>query len=82
MPSPRPSMEQRAARRRRTMVERLVHSHEEVEEFNREFWRSVGHEVRFAAAWDMVLDVSRMRGKRARQPRLRRSVTKLEHRES
>lgn len=73
-------MEERAAVRRRTMIARLVHSHEEVDEFNREFWRRAGHEAKFAAAWDMLLDVQRMRGKRGRQPRLQRSVEALERR--
>jgi hypothetical protein len=76
-----PALERRAAARRRRISARVVRSHDEIAEFNREFWRRQGHEARFEAAWDMMLDVLRMRGERARQPRLRRSVAVLERRE-
>lgn len=45
--------------------------------FDLEFWRRVGAEGRFAAAWDMVTEASAMRGEDARQPRLQRSVLRV-----
>ena len=49
--------------------------------FDIEFWRRVGAEGRFAAAWEMVLEAQAMRGvKDAREPRLQRSVLRIERR--
>jgi hypothetical protein len=42
--------------------------------FDQAFWKRVGPEGRFSAAWDMVLEVNAIRGKERREPRLRRSV--------
>jgi hypothetical protein len=44
--------------------------------FDREFWDRVGHEGRFAAAWDLVNEVHAFRGTNA-QPRLSRSVLRI-----
>jgi hypothetical protein len=49
--------------------------------FDREFWRRVGPEGRFAASWDMVAEVSALRDAYAGQSRLQRSVVRLERRE-
>lgn len=49
-------------------------------DFDLEFWAKVGAEGRFEAAWDMVCDLNRWKGKNASQPRLQRSVASLKQR--
>jgi hypothetical protein len=49
--------------------------------FDVEFWRRVGAEGRFAAAWEMVCEADAIRGvQNAREPRLQRSVLRIERR--
>ena len=49
--------------------------------FDLEFWRRVGAEGRFAAAWEMVCEADAIRGvQNARQPRLQRSILRIERR--
>ena len=50
--------------------------------FERSFWRSVGPEGRFAAAWEMVLEAELFRGKDAGESRLQRSVQRIQRRAS
>ncbi len=54
-----------------------AYSFQEAEEFNRKFWRRAGATARFAAAWDMVGEYLKMKGKHGHKPRLRRDVVKL-----
>ncbi|OGQ48426.1 MAG: hypothetical protein A3H42_00650 [Deltaproteobacteria bacterium RIFCSPLOWO2_02_FULL_46_8] len=49
-------------------------------EFDIKFWGRVGAEGRFAAAWEMVCDLPKWKGKRAGQPRLQRSVASFKQR--
>jgi hypothetical protein len=46
-------------------------------QFDLEFWRRVGPEGIFAAAWEMVQEVRAMRGEDGDEPRLQRSVCRL-----
>lgn len=46
--------------------------------FDYEFWRRVGAEGRFAAAWEMVQEVAAIRGENGDQPRLQRSVVRVQ----
>ena len=49
--------------------------------FDIEFWRRVGADGRFAAAWEMVCEADAIREvQNARQPRLQRSVLRIERR--
>jgi len=48
--------------------------------FDLDFWGKVGHEGRFAAAWEMVIETFLLRGEDAGQLRLRRSVQGVERR--
>jgi hypothetical protein len=49
--------------------------------FDIEFWRQVGAEGRFAAAWEMVREADAIRGvQNAREPRLQKSVLRIERR--
>jgi hypothetical protein len=45
--------------------------------FDLAFWRSIGHEGLFSAAWDMVNDLRGFRGDHGDQPRLQRSVLRI-----
>lgn len=56
---------------------------EEDREFDLEFWAKVGAEGRFEAAWEMISEIDKMKGKKnAGQPRLQRSVASLKQRGS
>ncbi|NJL28271.1 MAG: hypothetical protein HC897_10445 [Thermoanaerobaculia bacterium] len=48
--------------------------------FDHEFWRQVGTEGRFAAAWKMVQEIEAIRGHDGDQPRLQRSAVRVERR--
>jgi hypothetical protein len=49
--------------------------------FDIEFWRRVGAEGRFAAAWQMAREADAIRGVQSvREPRLQRSVLRIERR--
>lgn len=65
---------------KRIFHERLIRRDEDDGSFDREFWRSVGHEARFAAAWEMVAEVERLRGTGCGIPRLQKHVEKLRRR--
>jgi len=56
---------------------RLVRLRDADRSFDLEFWRRVGAEGRFAAAWQMVKEVAVIRGGDGHQPRLQRSVAKF-----
>jgi len=45
---------------------------------DRLFWKRVGAEGRFSAAWEMVREASFIRGGDGRPPRLQRSVQKIQ----
>ena len=62
----------------RRIYENKAYSFKEAEEFDKKFWRRAGAQARFAAAWDMVKEYMKMKGKNARLLRLRRSVQSIE----
>ncbi len=53
-------------------------SFKEAQEFDRKFWEKAGVQARFAAAWAMITEYYKMRGKSGIKPRLRRSVQNIE----
>ena len=57
---------------------RLIKASEMDRSFDLAFWKEVGAEGRFSAAWQMVLEVNAIRGKEHREPRLRRSVQSIQ----
>lgn len=62
----------------RVIMARVLRPGEEDDgSFDLDFWRRVGTEGRFAAAWDMVKEVAALRGADGSQPRLRRSVLRV-----
>lgn len=49
--------------------------------FDKEFWRNAGHEVRFAASWEMIGELSAFRGvKNECESRLQRSIHHIQFR--
>lgn len=48
--------------------------------FDLAFWQAVGAEGIFAAAWEMVSELRAFRGEDGDEPRLQRSVVRVERR--
>jgi hypothetical protein len=48
--------------------------------FDREFWRAIAPEDRLELVWDMVLEWLAWKGDTDREPRLQRSVCRVERR--
>ena len=63
---------------KRKMVTRLINIKDNDRSFDLEFWQQAGEEARFAAAWQMVLDMHAIRGDEDGQSRLQRSVENIE----
>ena len=59
----------------------LVKRGEEEKGFNRAFWHEAGHEARFTALWQMVLEADLLRGGDGRQSGLQKSAEVLRKRE-
>lgn len=59
---------------KREIQERLVKRGEEEKDFDREFWRAAGHEARWNAAFEMVVEYHRFKGEDINELRLDRSV--------
>lgn len=53
--------EQRAAERRARLVGGTVHSHDELDEVDFEFWQSCSGEERLEATWQLALDAITMK---------------------
>ncbi len=66
--------------RRRTPVRmaRLIKATEMDRSFDLAFWKRVGAEGRFSAAWEMVLEVNAIKGEESRESRLRRSIQNIQ----
>jgi hypothetical protein len=62
----------------RVRMARLIKAKEMDRSFDLAFWKRVGAEGRFSAAWDMVLEVNAIRGKETTESRLQRSVQNIE----
>ena len=64
-------------RERVTMARVLRNGEPDDGEFDLEFWKRVGAEGIFEAAWDMVCEARAMRGEDGDEPRLQRSVLRV-----
>ncbi len=53
-------------------------SFKEAQEWDRKFWRRAGSQARFSAAFEMLKDYIKIKGKNASSLRLRRSVQNIE----
>jgi hypothetical protein len=62
----------------RKITARLIRMKDDDRSFDLEFWQQAGAEARFAAAWQMVLDMLIIRGEDVDQFRLQRSVENIE----
>ena len=65
---------------KRTFIERLG-PRSDGAKFDRKFWHDLGHEARFAAAWEMTAEVDFIRGHYAGESRLQRTVQSIQRRE-
>ena len=59
-------------------IARMVKASDADRSFDLEFWRKVGAEGRFAAAWQMISEVDAIRGKDIGESRLQRSVQNIQ----
>jgi hypothetical protein len=64
----------------RLIRERLIRRGTDDGSFDREFWQSVGAEGIFAAAWEMVAEAERFKGRDGSESRLQRTVEHLQRR--
>ena len=64
----------------RRIQAKLVRQGEEEREFDRRFWHDAGPKARLEAMWDMVLEAEVWKGRSGDQPRLQRSVLRVERR--
>jgi hypothetical protein len=62
----------------KTRMARLVKAKDMDRSFDLLFWRRVGAEGRFAAAWQMVSEVNAIKGKEIGESRLQRSVQNIQ----
>ena len=62
-------------------MSRLVKRDQQDRSFDHKFWQEVDEKDRFAAAWQMVQEVYRIRGEDGKQQRLQRSVSVLKRRQ-
>ena len=61
----------------KTRMARLVKVKDMDRSFDLLFWKRVGAEGRFAAAWQMVSEVNAIKGKEIGESRLQRSVQNI-----
>ncbi len=66
--------------RARRITARLVRRGAAEGEFEREFWNRLTPEERVECLWDMVLEVRELKGLNGDEPRLQRSVLRVERR--
>ena len=71
-------MDRRDERRQGTA--RVVGLHADDGSFDREFWRGIPPKERLELVWAMTLEARHWRGERGGQPRLQRSVCRVERR--
>ncbi len=64
-------------RERRIVTRTLRGGSKDDGSFDRAFWRELGPEAIFAAAWDMVAETRSFRGDDGGEPRLQRSVLRV-----
>jgi hypothetical protein len=62
----------------KTRMARLVKAKDMDRSFDLLFWKRVGAEGRFAAAWQMVSEVNAIKGKEIGESRLQRSVQSIQ----
>jgi hypothetical protein len=66
------------SRKDRGIVARLSLQGDDEVAFDRAFWAGLGPAARLEALWDMVLEARVWKGNRGDEPRLQRSVLRIE----
>ncbi len=67
--------------KRKFITQKVSRSSRAPNTFDQNFWKNLGHEAKFQAAWEMVIEVSLFRGETdASQQRLQRSVQNIKRR--
>jgi hypothetical protein len=69
-------MDRREERRRGTA--RVVGLHDDDGSFDSQFWRGIPPAERLALVWSLVLEAGQWKGELGGQPRLQRSVCRIE----
>jgi hypothetical protein len=64
---------------KRQIIERVT-TRDKADDFDREFWRKAGHEARWVAAHEMVIETELFRGRHAGEFRLQRTVESVQRR--
>jgi hypothetical protein len=82
LPLPPNSPKTAVTPRKRVIMARKTTLEKADRSFDLEFWQRMGSRARFAAAWQMVNEFRVIRGLHGRQPRLQRSVTRIQQRGS
>lgn len=70
-----------ADERRRRGTSRVIGLHDDDGAFDRAFWDAVPAHQRLEVLWDMTLEYAALQGQSGDQPRLQRSVCRVERRE-
>lgn len=70
----------RVNKKKRVIMERLVPIQGHDRTFDLDFWKRVGPQGKFEAAWEMVCDLAQWNSRYATQSRLRRTVESLQRR--
>ena len=66
--------------KKKVVLAQLIRRSRANDSFDLRFWRKVGVQGRWEAAWKMVEDLAQWKGARENQQRLRKSVATLAHR--
>lgn len=61
-------------KKKRVIMERLVKLSQSNDDWAIKFWQKCGAQARFSAAWEMVGDFYKMRGKDGFKSRLQRNI--------
>jgi hypothetical protein len=73
-------MQDRAAERRKRMTVRRFTSHAEADAHELEYWTAIPPDQRLEMVWGLTLDQRSLQGLSGDQPRLQRSVCRVERR--
>ena len=67
-----------ASRKDRGIVAHLGRQGEDEASFDRAFWAGVAPEIKLEALWDMVIEARLWRGDHGDEPRLQRSISRVQ----
>ena len=72
------SNRERAERRRRDAVTHVAKDHADAERFDAAFWAAMSGDQKVEALWTMVLEARVLKGMDGDEPRLQRSVCRVQ----